>query len=58
MLLPIEELIADLANSDKPLSSSKLTELSNLSSEEVGLLSRVWASIESKRRQQIIYRLV
>jgi HEAT repeat protein len=58
MLLPIEELVADLANSDKPLSSSGLTELSNLSSEEVEFLSRVWASIESERRRQIIYRLV
>ncbi len=58
MLLPIEELITDLANSDKPLSSSGLTELSSLSSEEVEFLSRVWASIESERRRQIIYRLV
>jgi HEAT repeat protein len=58
MLLPVEELIADLTDSNKPLSSSELTELSNLGSEEMGLLSRVWASIESKRRQQIIYRLV
>jgi len=58
MLQPIEELIADLANSDKPLSSSGLTELSNLSSEEVEFLSRVWATIESERRRQIICRLV
>ena len=58
MLLPIEELITDLANSDKPLSCSGLTELSSLSSEEVEFLSRVWASIESKRRRQIICRLV
>jgi len=58
MSLSIEETIADLANSDKPLSRSGLTELSNLSSEGVEFLSRVWASIESKRRQQIICRLV
>jgi len=58
MLLPIEELITDLANSDKPLSSLGLTELSNLSSEEVEFLSRVWATIESERRRQIICRLV
>ena len=58
MLLPIEELITDLANSDKPLSSLGLTELSNLSSEEVGFLSRVWATIESERRRQIICRLI
>ena len=58
MSLSIEENIIDLANSDKPLSGARLTELSNLSSEGVEFLSRVWASIESKRRQQIIYRLV
>jgi len=58
MLLPIEKLISDLANSNKPLSSSGLTELSNLSSEDMEFISRVWESIELKRRQQIIYRLV
>ena len=58
MLLPIEELITDLANSDKPLSSLGLTELSNLSSEEVEFLSRVWVTIESERRRQIICRLI
>jgi HEAT repeat protein len=58
MSLSIEETIADLAKSDKPLSRSGLTELSNLSSEGVEFLSRMWVSIESKRRQQIIYRLV
>jgi len=58
MSLSIEELIADLANSDKPLSRVRLTELSNLSSEGVVFLSQVWMSIELKRRQQIIYRLV
>jgi len=58
MSLSIEETIIDLANGDKPLSRARLTELSNLSSEGVEFLSRVWTSIESKRRQQIIYRLV
>jgi len=58
MSLSIKELIADLINGDKPLARAGLTELSNLSSEGVEFLIRVWASIESKRRQQIIYRLV
>jgi HEAT repeat protein len=58
MSLSIEELIADLANSDKPLSRVRLTELSNLSLEGVVFLSRVWMSIGLKRRQQIIYRLI
>ncbi len=58
MSLSIEETITDLANSDKPLSGARLTELSNLNSEGMESFSRVWVFIESKRRQQIIYRLV
>ena len=54
---PIEEIITDLANSDQPLLNSKLTELSNLCSEELECLKHSWASIETKRRRQIIYRL-
>lgn len=58
MSLPIEETIADLSNCDKPLLSSRLSELSNLRPEELELLNRAWAAIEPKRRRQIIYRLV
>lgn len=58
MLLPIEETIVDLANSDQPLLNSKLTELSNPTAEELEFLKRSWAKIESKRRCQIVYRLV
>jgi len=58
MSLPIEEIIADLASIEQPLSNSKLVDLSNLNSEELELLKQAWASIEPKRRRQIIYRLV
>ncbi len=58
MSLPIEETIADLGNSDKPLLSSRLAELSNLNSEELALFEQAWAAIEPKRRRQIMYRLV
>jgi HEAT repeat protein len=58
MSLPIEETIAHLGNSDKPLLNSKLAELSNLNSEELALFEQAWASIEPKRRGQIMYRLV
>ncbi len=54
----IEETIAELGDSDQPLLSSKLAELSNLHSEELGFFEQVWATIEPKRRQQIISRLV
>ena len=55
---PIEETIGDLVNSDKPSRSSKLAKLSNLNPEELGVLERVWTTIEPKRRRQIVSRLV
>ncbi len=58
MSLPIEETIAELGNSDKPLLNSKLVELSNLNSEELALFEKAWVSIEAKRRGEIMYRLV
>jgi len=58
MLLPIEETIVDLGNSDKPLLNSMLTELSNLNSEELEFFKGTWATIEPKRRRQIMHRLV
>ena len=58
MLLSIEETIADLADSDKPLLNSRLIDLSTLNPEELRILEQAWAAIEPKRRQQIVYRLV
>jgi len=55
---PIEGTIADLGNSSKPLSSSRLAKLSNLNAEDLGLLEQVWTTIEPKRRRQIVSRLV
>jgi len=56
--LPIEETIAALGDSAKPLLSSRLTELSNLNAQELALFEKAWQTIEPKRRRQIIYRLV
>ena len=58
MSLPIEEIVADLGNSDKPLLSSRLIDLSDLSSEELAFFETAWALIEPKRRQQIIRAVV
>ncbi len=58
MPLPVEEAIAALSDSDKPLLSSSLTELSNLNAPELALFEKAWKAIEPKRRRQIIYRLV
>ncbi len=54
----IEAIIASLGDSDNSLLISNLAELSNLDSQELKLFERVWATIESKRRHQIVYRLV
>ncbi len=58
MLLPVEETIVELGNGDQPLLNSKLTELSNLGSEELKRLKCSWATIDPKRRRQIVQRLV
>jgi HEAT repeat protein len=58
MPLPIEETITELANSDQPLLNSRLTELSNLSPEELQIFKGSWTAIEAKRRCQIVYWLV
>ena len=55
---PTEETIAELGNGDHLLLSSKLAELSNLNSEELGFFEQVWTTIEPKRRRQIVHRLV
>ncbi len=58
MPLPVEETIDALSDSDKPLLSSRLAELSNLNAPELALFEKAWKTIEPKRRRQIIYRLV
>ncbi len=55
---PIEQIIAGLGKTDKPLLNSQLIELSNLSLTELGFFEQVWTAIETKRRQQVMYRLV
>jgi HEAT repeat protein len=57
MSSPIEQTIVELLNSDQQLLNSKLTELSNLSPEELQLFKGSWATVETKRRRQIVHRL-
>ncbi|MBI4303536.1 MAG: HEAT repeat domain-containing protein [Chloroflexi bacterium] len=52
----IEKIVSELGSSDN-LSNSKLAQLSNLSSEDLEFLKSSWATIETKRRRQIVYRL-
>ena len=58
MPLPIEDTVAELINYDEPLLNSRLANLSNLNPEELGFLRETWASIKTKRRQQIVHQLV
>lgn len=55
---PIEEIIADLGDIEKPLLSARLADLSNLNSEDLRYFEQVWPTIELKRRQQVVSRLV
>lgn len=56
--MAIEEIITDLANSNKPLLNSQLAELSNLDFHDLELFVQAWVTFTAKRRRQIIYRLV
>jgi len=58
MPLPIEETIAALSDSARPLLGSRLAELSNLNTQELALFEKAWETIEPKRRRRIMYRLV
>jgi hypothetical protein len=58
MLSPIEEIITDLADSDRPLLNSSLADLSNIIPEELSFLKEVWPTVKPERRRQIVSRLV
>jgi HEAT repeat protein len=53
-----KEVIDNLADQDKPLVNAELADLSNLSADELKLLSGVWSGIDVNRRRLIINRLV
>lgn len=55
---PIDDIIAQLADNDQPLLSSKLAELSNLSKEALTHFQLVWETIDPVRQRQIVGRLV
>jgi len=57
-LLPIESYLDDLKDNSKPLSTSKLSNLSGLSAEESVLFKNAWSSIDVDRKRQIVGQLV
>jgi HEAT repeat protein len=58
VLLPLENYLQELSDSSKPLSVSKLSNLSGLSSEESAIFKKAWGDIEVDRRRQIASHLV
>ncbi len=50
--------IAEILDSSKPLTSSTLAYLSDLSGEELEFLKQVWAKADANRRQQVISHLI
>ncbi|HEX9896909.1 MAG TPA: HEAT repeat domain-containing protein [Dehalococcoidales bacterium] len=55
--MPIKNLIEEIANTDKPLMSSHLADLSQMTIADMPILKRIWGTIETTRRRQIISRL-
>jgi len=56
--LSLEKYLAELSDESKPLVSSKLANLSTLSSEELRLFLEAWAKTGVERRRQIASQLV
>lgn len=57
-MLPLEKYLAEIFDSSKPLTVSKLTNLSDLSAEELQLFQRGWAGVAEEQRYEIVSRLV
>jgi len=58
MPLPLENYLDELDQPEKPLITSKLADLSDLTPDELDLFRQAWAKIAPERRRQIIHRLV
>jgi HEAT repeat protein len=54
----IKQIINDLADKEKPVSSSGLADLSNINPEELEYFNLVWAGVDIERRKKIINRLL
>ena len=57
-MLPIGNYLDDLKDNEKSLSSSKLSNLSGLSTEESAIFKKAWSDIDVDRRRQIASQLV
>lgn len=57
MSSPLERYLAELRDLSKPVATSKLANLSDLSHEEVAIFESKWPGIDAARRRQIVERL-
>lgn len=57
-MLPLEKYLAEIFDSRKPLTVSKLTNLSDLTAEELQLFQRGWAGVGEERRCEIVSWLI
>jgi HEAT repeat protein len=55
--MTITKLIEEIANSDKPLVSTHLTDLSQITATDMAIFKRTWTTINTERRRQITARL-
>ncbi len=53
----IKNIIEEIANTDKPLVSSHLADLSQMTITDMPVLKRIWGTINIERRRQIISRM-
>ncbi len=53
-----KDAIAHLANSNEPLLSTRLTELTNINQADLELLKSLWPAMEPERRRLVVSRLV
>ncbi|MBI4234304.1 MAG: HEAT repeat domain-containing protein [Chloroflexi bacterium] len=56
--MPLERLLADLADEAKPVRHTALTNLSGLTPQETGTVKAAWAQIPVPRRRQVVTKLV
>jgi len=54
----IKQVFNDIANNDKSLLNTSLADLSNLSSNELGIFEKIWNGLDIDRRRNIVSRLV
>lgn len=58
MPLPLESYLTEFSDPEKPLVTSRLVNISNLTQEELALFEQTWAKVGAERRLQVVSQLV